>query len=487
MAVQAPIRVRFAPSPTGHLHIGGLRTALFNWLFARHYQGSFLLRIEDTDAERSKPEYTKSIIDSFAWVGIQSDEPLVIQSARIQEHARIIEQLVATGKAYRCYCTSEQVVARHEQRYPGDAFIKYDGLCRKKMDTHSDQERYIEQNTSFVVRFALPEGRQEVTFDDLICGHISFHITQLDDFIIARSDAAPMYNFVVVADDAFMKISHVIRAQEHLINTPKQILLYEACGYTVPQFAHVSLILGPSGEKLSKRDAATSVLDYKKEGYLPEALLNYLARLGWAHGDQEIFSREELINYFSLDHVGKKGAIFDGAKLQWLNGVYIRQKSATDLYVYAMSCLESGILEVLSRYYESNKQQVEAIIDLYKERAHTVKELMLMVLVACKGPENFNMQDIACWIEPGTGQYLEELLALYGTSDQFDIDKIKGGVKEVAHKNGLKLVQLAQPIRIALQGTSSGPGVFELLAILGKHESIKRIQGLYNHIQKTAI
>ncbi|MCX5924708.1 MAG: glutamate--tRNA ligase [Candidatus Dependentiae bacterium] len=476
---QASVRVRFAPSPTGHLHIGSLRTALFNWLFARHYKGVFLLRIEDTDLERSKQEYTESILDAFAWVGIVSDEPIVIQSERIAEHTKIIETLLASGKAYRCYCTPEQVVARYEKNNPGDAFVKYDGLCRS-LKNHP-------QDVPSVVRFALPVDRQEVVFEDLICGRVSFHINQLDDFIIARSDGRPMYNFVVVADDAFMDITHIIRAQEHLINTPKQILLYEACGYSVPQFAHVSLILGPGGDKLSKRDAATSVLDYKKEGYLPEALLNYLARLGWAHGDQEIFSSAELVSYFSLDHVGKKGAIFDAAKLQWVNAVYMRKMAAADLYTYALSCLDTRAQEKLKKYHATNRQQLYAIIDLYKERAHMVKELMDMVLLVCEGPLEYNAQDLVAWIAPETEQYLKELIVSYTDCVQFDLEQVKHVVKHLAHRHGLKLVQLAQPIRIALQGSSSGPGVFELLLILGKQESVRRMQILYDNLQNKAL
>lgn len=487
MKEQAPVRVRFAPSPTGHLHIGGLRTALFNWLFARHNKGYFLLRLEDTDAQRSKQEYTDSIYDAFSWVGIHSDEPIVIQSARIQEHTRIIDTLVADGKAYRCYCTQEQVVARHEQRFPGDAFVKYDGLCRGLSavvtDSMYNKQTQADLAMPFVIRFALPDNRQEIVFEDLICGRISFHRDQLDDFIIARSDGQPMYNFVVVADDAFMNITHVIRAQEHLINTPKQILLYEACGYTLPQFAHVPLILGPSGDKLSKRDAATSVLDYKADGYVPAALLNYLARLGWAHGDQEIFSITELISYFSLDHVGKKGAIFDSAKLQWLNGVYMRQMSAADLYAYAVDCFRGLHVEKLKAFYIVDQQKLFALIELYKERAHTVKELMDVVIMVGAGPITFNTQDLSVWIKPETADYIAQLLLVYKKCDLFDAENAKNGIKEVAQDNGLKLVELAQPVRIALQGSSSGPGVFELLTILGKEESLRRIEGLHSHLQ----
>lgn len=487
------IRVRFAPAPTGNLHIGGLRTALFNFLFARHHKGSFLLRIEDTDTERSKDEYTQSILDGFRWVGIESDEPLVIQSERNGEHKLIIEKLLKEGKAYRCYCTQDMVVERHALRHPGDPFVKYDGQCRSLMARDIADSR-----GASVIRFAIPEQRLEVIFDDLICGKLSFSMDQLDDFIIVRSDGSPMYNFVVVADDAFMKISHIIRAQEHIINTPKQILLYEACGYIVPQFAHVPLILGPSGEKMSKRDGATSVLEYKKEGYLPEALLNYLARLGWAHGDQEIFTVDELIAYFSLEHVGKKGAIFDITKLQWLNGYYIRHKTADYLYFYAVNNLDSSLQNRLSQVYAKNSVQLLALIDLYKERVHTIKELVELVFMVIEGPDQqlgqFNVQDIGKWITYPVIGYLQQVVDYFADSwsgtllGESDFEQVKNGVKNIADKNGLKLVQIAQPIRIALQGSSSGPGVFELMHILGKDEVIRRIQsiihGIGNYIQK---
>ncbi len=256
------IRVRFAPSPTGHLHIGGLRAAIFNWLFARHNNGVFLLRIEDTDLERSRPEYTQAILAAFAWVDIQPDEPVVIQSHRFKEHAAVINTLLAQGKVYRCYCPSVQ-----DPEAAGVFYKKYDRTCRNKQDGDSSQPH--------VIRFKLPDNVGLITWHDLIHGDISFDGSELDDFVIVRSDGIPMYNFVVVVDDAYMRITHVIRGDDHISNTPSSILLYQACGYQLPRFGHLPMILGPSGNRLSKRDAATSVLDYKDNGYLPEALVNY--------------------------------------------------------------------------------------------------------------------------------------------------------------------------------------------------------------------
>ena len=269
------VRVRFAPSPTGHLHIGGLRAALFNWLFARHNGGKFLLRIEDTDLVRSTQEYTDSILSSFKWAGITPDEPIVIQSQRIAEHKKVIERLLEQGAMYRCFCSQDELETRLTKIQGSEGLVtKYDGKCR-----NADQNL----QKPFVVRFKLPANQSEIVFEDLIRGRVAFDINQFDDFIVARSDGSPMYNFVVVVDDAFMNITHVIRGEDHISNTPKQIMLYQACGYPLPQFAHLPMILGPSGERLSKRDGATSVLEYKQQGYLPDALLNYLARLGWSH------------------------------------------------------------------------------------------------------------------------------------------------------------------------------------------------------------
>lgn len=457
-----PIRVRFAPSPTGHLHIGGLRTALFNWLFARHNAGTFLLRIEDTDRERSKPEFTQSILASFAWTGLTSDEPVVIQSQRFEEHHKIAQQLLEQGKAYRCYCAPEDMVSRHEEEF----FIKYDGKCRNRVAQKDDAQK------PYAIRFKLPTDKKSITFHDIIRGEVTFELDQFDDFIIVRSDGIPIYNFVVVLDDAYMRISHVIRGEEHISNTPKQILLYQACGYTVPQFAHLPMILGPSGDKLSKRDGAVSVLEYKQDGYLPDALNNYLARLGWAHGDQEIFSREELINYFSLEQVGKKGAIFDVQKLAWVNAMYIRALPAAAILAYIVKEIAPDLLKKLSQWSE---QHIAQAIDLYKERVHTLKELLLDIYVLYNGPSEFNAQDLTQWIKPHTADHLQQICTLLTTQQTADV---QAAIKQLSKELGVKLVELAQPVRIALIGKSSGPGVFELINLLGNKESCARIQRL---------
>ncbi len=290
---QQSIRVRFAPSPTGHLHIGGLRSAYFNWLFARHNNGKFLLRIEDTDLERSKKEYLEGILQAFAWCDIASDEPIVIQTERKARHVEVANKLLQEGKLYKCFCTQEDL----ENRLGGNAgteegYTRYDERCRDRQPQLDDASK------SYALRVKIDRSRGPIVWNDLIRGEISFESTQLDDFIIVRSDGSPMYNFVVVVDDADMNISHVIRGEDHISNTPKQILLYEACGFALPEFGHVPLILGADGQRLSKRHAATSVMEYKNAGFLADALCNYLVRLGWAHGDQEFLLVKSLFLFF---------------------------------------------------------------------------------------------------------------------------------------------------------------------------------------------
>ena len=471
MPKQTNVRVRFAPSPTGNLHIGGLRTALFNWLFARHNDGSFLLRIEDTDTQRSTQEYQKSILQSFAWTHLEYDEPLVIQSERIGEHQKVAHNLIEAGKAYRCFCSPEEVAARYGKATEGDFFVMYDGHCRNRTPQPDDD---MQQH---VIRFKLPDDIHEISFNDLIKGPITFHSDQLDDFIIIRSGGFPMYNFVVVVDDAFMRITHIIRGEEHIVNTPKQILLYQACGYKIPEFAHLPLILGPSGDKLSKRDGATSVIEYRKEGYCAPALLNYLARLGWSHGDQEIFSMSELIEYFSLEHIGKKGAVFDFEKLAWVNSIYIKNMSSEEIVDAIINDVDTQFISYFTHW---NIDSIKRVIELYKERVKTLKMMVDEVLLVYNGPQQkYNQEDLQKWITPDFLFYKEKIIAELEKLTDFTHDTCTQTIKKLAAELNIKLVQLLQPIRLALIGKSSGPGIFDLLAVIGKDESIKRLSALY--------
>lgn len=454
------VRVRFAPSPTGHLHIGGLRTTIFNLLFARHNNGKFLLRIEDTDLERSKKEYVDSILDSLNWMSITSDEPLFYQSQRFDIYKKVADKLLAEGKAYKCFCSEESIKNRLGE------FNKYDGFCRDKQD----------QTGPYVIRFKLPDTQGAIEFDDLIRGRITVGLDQLDDFIFVRSDGVPVYNFVVVIDDAAMNITHVIRGEEHISNTPKQILIYNACGYKMPLFAHIPLILGTDGSKLSKRDADVSVLDYKKKGYLADALFNYLVRLGWSHGDQEIFTKEEVIKYFTLENVGKKGAIFDIQKLNWVNGMYMRNSKSDELLNKILSDVEPLFLDK-----NWNREQVVFLIDLYKQRANNLSEIVGEVDKLYKAPIDY--VDIDKWINDKTSGYLDsiskELEAM-----EFTSEKLHAWAKDFCSRLNIKLVEIAQPLRIALTGKTTSPGVFELLSIIGKEESLKRIKLLQKFLEK---
>lgn len=469
------IRVRFAPSPTGNLHIGGLRVAIFNWLFAKHNKGKFLLRIEDTDLERSKPEYTDAILQGLEWMSILADEPITIQSKRIDEHKKLISKLIAQDKAYVCFCTARPADELENE----ESYSKYDRACREKNPTLQDLEK------PFVVRFKVPyENNEIISFDDLIHKTITFDIKQFDDFIIARSDGTPTYNFVVVADDIHMKISHIIRGEDHISNTPKQILLYRALGVEPPLFAHVPLILNSAGAKLSKRDAAVSVIEYKKEGFLPEALFNYLVRLGWSHGDQEIFTKDELIKYFSLDHVGKSGAIFDIKKLEWVNATYMRQKTSKDLCEIIIKDIDPAFL-IKSGL---SQKQIFDLIDLYKERAKTLKILSQQIISLNQVNNNeYEMSGLKDLVAADMINYLQELINQLETVDDsnWQADNLSIIIKTLCTKLQIKFPQMAQPTRLALTGTLSSPGIFELLFILSKEESIRRLKNFITFLNLT--
>ncbi len=469
MKKNSAVRVRFAPSPTGHLHIGGLRTALFNWLFARHHNGMFLVRIEDTDIARSEKKFVTSIMESLKWTGLEADEPIVFQTERMDAYESLIEKLIADGKAYRCFCSQQEIETRRAEQKTETPIKKYDGFCREK-SIPTGQQKYV-------VRFKLPLEKQAVSFNDLIRGPITVAIEQLDDFIIMRSDGTPVYNFVVVVDDAHMNITYVIRGEDHISNTPKQILLCEALGYDIPQFAHLPLILGKSGQRLSKRDAATSVDEYKAAGYLADALINYLARLGWAHGDQEIFTRPELITYFTLKGVGKSAAIFDVDKLQWINSVYIKDTSSKKLLELILD-IDPGFEKTVTGWSDD---LISELIDQYKPRVKTLVELVQeLQLLYTKG--YYQKSDLEKWVTKQTGSLLEKIIKQLQTIEPFNTDEIKKMVQELCKEQQMKLSLAAQPLRIAIIGKSSGPGIFDLMSILGKDFVIKRLQEFVHYL-----
>lgn len=467
---RSSIRVRFAPSPTGHLHLGSLRTALFNWLYARHTGGTFLLRIEDTDRERSRDEYTEALLESLAWTGIVPDEPIVVQSERFPLYQQIAADLLASGKAYRCYCSPAELRERLGENAASDeGYVRYDRRCRTAP---------VREGVPYAIRFAVPLDRETVVVDDQIRGMVSFPVSEIDDFIIVRSDGTPIYNFVVVVDDAAMGITDIIRAEEHLNNTPRQILLYEACGYQVPRFAHLALILGPDGSKLSKRHGATAVVDYRRDGYLADALCVYLARLGWAHGDQEIFTRDELIQAFSLEGVNKKASIFDPAKLAWVNSVFIKQLTGVHLRDLIVRDVDTAFVPSCG----ADIARIDGALELYKERVNTLRELRDSVVGLFHVPHisSEDAQQFAARISA-----IDE--AFSACTGQFDRKSIESLVKQLVAQQGCSMKDIAMPLRYAWTGSLSSPSVFAVGEIIGREEAVRRLNRLQNMIQGKSV
>ncbi len=455
------LRVRFAPSPTGYLHIGGARTALFNYLLAQKERGTFVLRIEDTDVARSTQESVDAILDAMEWLGLACDEGPVYQSERFDLYKEKVQQLLDEGKAYRCYCTPEELDAKRELARQEGRKPKYDGTCRNRTD---------QPDLPYVVRFKLPDNRAETTFVDRIKGSISFRHEELDDLIIQRTDGTPTYNLVVVIDDAEMGINLVVRGDDHINNTPRQILLYEALGYPVPEFAHVPMILGSDKKRLSKRHGATSVMAYQEMGYLPEALVNYLVRLGWSYGDEEIFSMADLIEKFSLDNVGRSAGVFNPEKLLWLNSHYIKTADPQRLAELLKPFLtENGIP------FEDGPGLVTVVKSL-QERSSTLVEM-------AAGAE-FYFVDPVVYEEKGVTKFLTaEQKDLYSTifdkmrsCDEFIEEKLEAAFAEILSMTGLKFGKVAQPLRFALTGGAASPGIYDILQVLGKERSLKRIE-----------
>ncbi|GER93682.1 glutamate--tRNA ligase [Dissulfurispira thermophila] len=464
MSKDKKIRVRFAPSPTGHLHIGGARTALFNYLFARHHNGVFILRIEDTDRSRSTEEYIEAIIEGMKWLKLDWDEGPYRQTDRFDIYRSYIKRLLEEGKAYRCYCTSEELEQRRQESISQGKTPKYDGRCRNIREPIPDKP--------YAVRFKMPEEGQTVV-NDMIKGIVEFDNDQLEDLIIMRSDGTPTYNFVVVVDDIDMEITHIIRGDDHLNNTPKQIHIYKAFNWEPPQFGHLPMILGADKARLSKRHGATSVMAYKDMGYLPDALVNYLVRLGWSYGDQEIFTRDELIKYFSLENIGKSAAVFNPEKLLWLNSQYIIKEDAKNLAEMVIPFLiKEGIItegqrldiDWLTKAVSTLKERAKTLVEL----ANSLKYYILdYVEIDPKAKEKF--------LKPENIRHLSELKELLSGVLDFTAAEIEKVFHAFVEKHGLKLGAIAQPVRVAITGGTASPGLFEVLEIVGKDKVLKRL------------
>ncbi len=459
------IRVRFAPSPTGYLHIGGVRTALFNWLFARHNKGVFILRIEDTDQTRSTDESIEAILQGMQWLGLDWDEGPFRQTERMQIYKEHVERLLQEDKAYHCYCTPEELEERRKQALAEKRIPKYDGRCRESKDAVPGRHSAI--------RFKAPlQG--ETIVDDHVKGRIVFDNAQLDDLIIMRSDGWPTYNFCVVVDDASMNITHVIRGDDHLNNTPRQIQLYRAFDYKTPEFAHLPMILGHDKTRLSKRHGATSVIAYRDMGYLPEALLNYLARLGWSHKDQEVFSCEELIEKFTLEHVGKSASVFNPEKLLWLNSHYITSMDQKEIVRRLRPFLISDGL--IKEDTVIDEIWMGKVIASLKERCRTLIEFTSAARYFFSDDVDTDPDAAKKFLIPGNREVLEDILKGMETIPSFSETDIDGLFKAIMANRGIKMGQVAQPVRVALTGRTVSPGIFEVIDILGKEKVLKRLR-----------
>jgi glutamyl-tRNA synthetase len=471
--VTTTLRTRFAPSPTGDLHIGGARTALFNWLLARHEGGIFVLRIEDTDVARSTQESIQVILDAMNWLGMDWDEGPFYQTQRLALYREAAERLLKEGKAYRCYCTPEELEVKREKAMKEGRKPKYDRTCFHEKSAHPDRP--------YAIRFLSPDEGSTVV-EDLIQGRVEFDNTELDDLIILRTDGHPTYNFSVVVDDATMAITHVIRGNDHLNNTPRQIQLYHALGYPLPRFGHVSMILGTDKKKLSKRHGAQSVMEYKKMGYLPQAVVNYLVRLGWSHGDQEEFTREELIEKFSLESVGKSPAAMNPGKLDWLNSQYIKGTDPEALAQLVRPFVEAKGHSLDDPSKGGMDLLRKAVIPL-KDRAKTLVEMADLL--------EFYFQDELVYDEKASEKFLKaeavpvlkEVIASLSKMEVLDKEKGHQLVRGLAEARGEPLVKIAQPIRVALTGTTVSPPIDEVMEAMGKAEVIRRLERAIAYIE----
>jgi len=470
---ETPVRVRFAPSPTGYPHLGNIRTALFNWLFARHHGGTFLLRIEDTDVARRVGGAVEIILDSLRWLGLDWDEGPYFQSQRLPAYCETAQRLVDQDRAYFCYCSPERLETMRKEQMKRRQPPKYDRRCRNL--TQEERDRFIAEGITPVIRFKTPlEG--ETTFHDLVYGRVTFRHDTLDDFVLLKSDGYPTYHLANIVDDHVMAISHVLRAEEWLSSTPRHFLLYEALDWQAPQFAHLPMILGADRAKLSKRHGAANINEYQTGGYLPDAMINFLALLGWSLDDRtELLSREELIEHFSLDRVGKTGAIFNKEKLEWMNGVYLRRLSLTEFVDQAMPFLDRNLPESVTRPLDEG--YVSQVLELIQERAKTLADIpqladfffvdvpqyeaTLFLKGGLDGKAKTEVITIA-W------QKLEKLAA-------WDAATLEGVLRSLAAESNLRTGELFGLLRIAITGRTAAPPLFQTMAVLGKERCLKRL------------
>ncbi len=455
-----PVITRFPPSPTGFLHIGGARTALFNWLFARHLGGKFILRIEDTDIERSTEASVKAILDAMEWLGLTWDEGPYYQTKRLDIYAEYAKKLTDTGHAYWCECTPEELETRRKAAMAQGRKPKYEGTCRNLG---------LGPGTNRVLRFRTPESGETI-LRDLIKGPIFFDNSELDDLVLVRSDGIPTYNFAVVIDDLTMDVTHIIRGDDHVNNTPRQMQIYLALGAKMPEFGHVPMIHGEDRSPLSKRHGATSVMEYKELGFLPEALVNYLVRLGWSHGDQEIFSRAELIEEFTLEHVGKSPSVFNMEKLLWLNAHYIKEKQPEELIAPLKPFLTAR------GYLEKDDSYIAGAIRTLQPRSRTLVEMADAMRFYMIDEVDYDEAAVQKFLTHEMRDVFERVLPELQNLDDFNEANLEAVFKKVTGELNMKLGKIAQPIRVALTGVTVSPGLFEIIDVLGKETVLKRMR-----------
>lgn len=475
------IRLRFAPSPTGSLHIGGARTALFNWLFARHFNGKFIVRIDNTDFERSTTESAREIVSALRWLGLDWDEGPEIggsygpyfQSERLYKYQQVAEKLLQEGLAYFCYCSVEELKERRQKALSEGKAPRYDGRCREL--SYEERVKLEKEGRRPVIRFKLPESGP-IIVKDLIRNEVTFEHDILDDFIIVKSSGVPTYNFACVVDDIDMKVTHILRAEEHLSNTPRQILLYEALGAPLPIFAHVPMILAPDRSKLSKRHGATSVEEFRDQGYLPEALINYLALLGWSpEGEQEILSLPEMVKQFSLEKVAKTAAIYDTKKLTWLNGHYLNEVDIDRVTMLALPFLQKKGL--VPQDIQADNSYVKEVVNLVRTRVRTLEEIADAAVYFFKDEFTYEEKGVQKHFrKTGVQTVLEEAAGSLEKLESFDAATLEETYRNLSSELGVKTGEIIHPTRLAISGRTMGPGLFEMMALLGKEKTVQRIK-----------
>jgi glutamyl-tRNA synthetase len=461
------IITRFPPSPTGYLHVGGARTAIFNWLYARHMSGKFVLRIEDTDTQRSTQASVDAIFDALQWLNIDWDEGPYFQTQRFDIYKEYLKKLINSGHAYYCTCSPDQIDVMRQQAMASAEKPRYDGTCR---------EKGLKKTDNTVVRFKAPLSGTTVV-EDVIKGNIVFQNDELDDFVICRSDGTPTYNFVVVVDDISMNINTIIRGDDHVMNTPKQLLIYRALQVPLPTFGHVPMVLGSDRSRLSKRHGAMSVTAYRDMGYLPDAVVNYLVRLGWSHGDQEFFTRDELIRVFDLKNIGRSAGIFDPNKLLALNAEHIKATSPANLVAPLTPFLKDCGIEIKEDDY-SHK-----VIETLAPRCKTLEEMAQAALFFYLADINYEEKAARKFLKPAALAPLKLLTEKLGTIASFTQENLEDVFKAVMDQTGLKLGKIAQPVRVALTGKTASPGIFEIIAILGPERVIPRLEKAIRYIE----